>query len=136
MSVAELTINYVSKSCLAGRQAGFGVFDRVKEADFSVSLHKRKTILRAFAVAFVLFVSLYLYLAGNIVAMGIRTNDLKERLNYALILSSERESELIKSAYSKNSDFFASEGYEKPLSIEVIKRSLNVVEISQARPLY
>ena len=129
MSVAELTIQYVTRP-------GLEVFDQIKEADFKVSLRKKKAIFTFSALLFVLLVSSYLYLAGSIVALGIYEKGLKERLNYALILSSERESELTKSVQGKNSDFFASEGYEKPISIEVIRRSLNVVEISQARPIY
>ena len=118
MSVAGLTISYIAVP------------------DFSVSLENRKTIFTVLVLSLIVFISLYLYFAGQIVALGIRAYDLKDGLNQALILSSEKEAELIKSVYRKNSDFFAAAGYEKPLSIEVIRRSLNVVEIQQTRPLY
>ena len=136
MSVAELTMQYVTKPCLVGRQASFEILDQIKEADFSVSLGGRKTIFAVLAFSFIVLVSLYLYFAGKIVTLSIRAYDLQNGLNQALILSSEKESELAKSIYKKNSDFFVAEGYEKPLSIEVIRRSLNVVEIQQTRPLY
>lgn len=118
MSVAELTINYVAVP------------------EFNVSLRKRKAIFAILSLFFTVLISLYLYLSAEIVAFSFRDKDLQEKINYALIISSERESELVKSIYGKNSDFFAAQGYEKPLSIEVIRRSLNVVEISQSRQLY
>ena len=118
MSVAELTISYITIP------------------EFEVSLQKRKAIFGVLLCSFVGLISLYLYLSGEIVTLSFKENTLKERLNYALILSSEKESELVKSIYNKNSDFFAKAGFQKPLSIEIIKRNLNVAEVQISRPLY
>lgn len=118
MSVAELTIHYVAVP------------------EFNISARKRKAVFTILIFSFIAAISLYLYLAAEIVAFSFRDKDLKEKINYALIVSSERESELVKSIYGKNSDFFEAQGYEKPLSIEVIRRSLNVVEIPQSKSLY
>lgn len=129
MSVAELTISYIGRP-------GLEVFGRIKDAELEVSSQRKKTLLICSVFSFVCFTAIYLYLAGTIVKLGLRERDLKERLDYALILTSERESDAVKAAYGKTSDFFAANGYEKPLSIEIIKRSFNVAEIQNTKVLY